>query len=58
MSNLTNNITFIEVKTKGYPARTAENIKNSDGTLIIAKNLFTAGENLQFRYQRNIKNHI
>lgn len=49
------NITFIEVKIKGYPARTKENIKNSDGTLIIAKNLFTAGEKLTISLLKKYK---
>lgn len=47
-------VKFVEFK-KGYPARTEENIKTTDGTLIFAINLFTPGEKLTINLLKKYK---
>lgn len=42
-------ISFVECKSAGYPARTAVNVKETDGTLMLAVDTSTPGEKLTRR---------
>ncbi len=48
-------IRFEECRTKGYPARTLQNVLDSDATIAIASDFNSAGERLTKRYCKEYK---